>query len=242
MINWWQYPEINNFGSYPDPEGAFPKPDVNIIAPAGTKFTAPLSGVVSGIDTTSPFGDVVTVNLDSPINDSATHYAFLHLSSIAPGLQVGEHINAGDLLGIGGGNQSTSGADPGFALTSSDQYGFGAGWYNNVQGSWINPKLDPTTLLNSLSVAPPPSTGSSGCNSSNPIYGWICNLFSPDRLTRTAIVIFGMILLVIAFYLFFSGKGDTNVNLQQQPSGSSDEGAEAGEGSSSAEMAEVAAV
>lgn len=212
MTAWYQYPQINNFGAYPDPEGAFPKPDVNILAPSGTPFTAPLAGTISGIDTTSSFGDVVTVNLDQPINDSATHYAFLHLSSITPGDFLGEHVNAGDLLGYGGGNQSPSGAMPGFALTASDQYGFGSGWANNVQGTWINPQLDPTSLLNSLAggntIPSNISTGSgtSSCDASNPIYGGLCQYLNPTHLTQGGFILFGAIVALLAIYLVFKGQ------------------------------------
>lgn len=156
IADWWTFPMIDLFGQAPDPEGPFPKPDVNISAPAGTLFTAPLPGTVSGIDFNSPFGDVITINLDNPINGSATHYAFLHLSNIAP-LNVGQHVTAGEVLGVGGGGQSKSGASPGFAFTPSSMYGFGSGWANNVHnvgskgGAWINPQLDPTNFLHQLS-------------------------------------------------------------------------------------------
>lgn len=204
--DWLHYNIIDNFGVYPDPEGKFPKPDINILAPSGTQFTAPLPGTVSGIDYNSSFGDVVTINLDNPINGAATHYAFLHLSTIAP-LKVGQHVNVGDILGTGGGGQSKSGAAPGFALTASDKYGFGAGWANNVKGSWINPQLDPTNLFNQLSGQHVVSgIGGSGGGTSNGISNLLgIQLPTAAQWTQGGFVVFGAIVVLIALILMFKG-------------------------------------
>jgi len=147
MVNWWQANRIDNFGAYPDPEGAFPKPDSNILVPAGTVFTTLFPGTVTGIDTSSSYGNVVTIKLDNAINPAATHIAYLHMTSIWPSLKVGSKVTSGQKIGIGGGGASTSGAMPGFALTSSDMYGHGTGWADNVKGSWINPLLNPVPVL-----------------------------------------------------------------------------------------------
>lgn len=208
---WWNFPFIDNFGFFPDPEGSFPKPDVNVLAPAGTAFTAPLSGTVSGIDYNSSFGDVVTVNLDNPINGAATHYAFLHLSSIAP-LKVGQHVKVGDILGTGGGGQSKSGADPGFAFTSSSMYGFGSGWANNVKGSWINPQLDSTNFLHQLSGQNLVSGISGGGGGTGiiptglgPGLGNFLGLPTANQLTQGGFIVFGAIVVLIALVLIFKG-------------------------------------
>ena len=147
MVNWWQANRIDNFGQYPDPEGAFPKPDSNILVPAGTVFTTLFPGTVTGIDTSSSYGNVVTIKLDKPLNPVANHIAYLHLTSPYPGLKVGAHVTSGQKIGIGGGGVSRSGAAPGFALTASDMYGNGSGWADNVKGSWINPLLNPVPVL-----------------------------------------------------------------------------------------------
>jgi hypothetical protein len=200
---WWKYPIIDLFGQYPDPEGAFPKPDINIEAPAGTLFTAPLPGTVSGIDYQSSFGDVITVNLDNPINGAATHYAFLHLSKIAP-VQIGEHVTAGEVLGIGGGGQSKSGSSPGFALTASSSYGYGSGWANNVKGTWINPQLDPTNLFNSIAGGNVIS-GISGGN--NPVSNALgIQLPTVNQWTQAGFVIVGAIIVIIALILMLKGS------------------------------------
>ena len=32
---WYKYPRIDDYASYPDPDGPFPKPDSNILVPDG---------------------------------------------------------------------------------------------------------------------------------------------------------------------------------------------------------------
>lgn len=172
MVNWWTANRIDNFGQYPDPEGAFPKPDSNILVPGGTIFTTLFPGTVTGVDTSSSYGNVVTIKLDNAINPAATHIAYLHLTSPYPGLKVGDHVTSGQKVGIGGGGASTSGAMPGFALTSSDMYGHGTGWADNVKGSWINPLLNPVPVLDAakagkLASFPLQSTGNASSSSSS---------------------------------------------------------------------------
>lgn len=172
---WYTYGRNDNFGSYPDPEGAFPKPDSNIIVPGKTVFTSLFPGTVSGIDSTSSYGQVITIKLDKPLNTAATHIAYLHLNSVSSNLKVGSHVNAGTIVGNGGAGQSMSGAPPGFALTQSDMYGHGSGWADNVKGTWINPLLNPVPVLEaakagklgSLGATDPANT--SGSNTDNNI-------------------------------------------------------------------------
>jgi hypothetical protein len=137
---WYDFPEINNYGFYPDPEGAFPKPDINVGAPNGTAITNLLSGIISGINSPSgaipSWGQVVTVKLDKPLNSAATYEAYLHLGSIAPGDYIGEHVSVGDIIGYAG--PSVSGAETGYALQSGPYYGFGSG-FSNPGSSLLNP-------------------------------------------------------------------------------------------------------
>ncbi len=142
---WYDYSQVNNYGQYPDPYGNFPKPDVNVNAPWGTPITALASGTVTGVNSPSgaapDFGPVVTVALNNPPNSLATHVAYLHLGSIANGIQVGQQINAGDIIGYAGPNAQGN-AGTGVALYSGDYYGFGAAWANVG-----NPLLNPTQLI-----------------------------------------------------------------------------------------------
>lgn len=222
MTNWWTYNIDQQFGQVMDREGPFLKPDANIYAPANTAFTAILPGTVTGIDTTSSWGETVTVRLDNPINSVATHYSFLHLQSIAPGLYVGEHVNSGSLLGFGGGDQSISGADPGFALTASDNYGYGKGWSDNVTSNWINPLLNPNQIISDLKngTLEQQSFQQSSSGSGKGIFSLLGQNFGPTsgQLQQFMFVSFGFtVILVGILVIFFSsktGKEATKVGIE----------------------------
>lgn len=161
---WYNYPLIGGFGTYPDPAGNYPKPDINIIVPAGTPFTAPASGTVTNIDTSSSYGTSITVQFDNPPNTTALYYAFNYMSSIASGVGVGQHVNAGDILAYGGGGINNSGINTtAFAFSAGPAYGQGTGWTNNVIGSWINPSLDPSSYITSLQKGITLQTTSTKC-------------------------------------------------------------------------------
>lgn len=157
---WWDAPNINNWGSYPDPQGNFPKPDVNFILPANSPIAAILPGTVSGVNQPPnknlpfpAFGAVVTVKMDQPINQLATHYALLHLAHVS--VSVGDKVKIGDTLGYGGGNQ-TEGSAPaavGFAFYPGDYYGYGKEWTQYIQtpNHVADQRLNPTAFLNDIS-------------------------------------------------------------------------------------------
>ena len=159
---WYMYPRIDQYGG-PEPYGNFPKPDSNILVPEGTPVTSPLSGVVSGInapDGSMPgWGAVVTIKLSTPYNPVADHMAFLHLTSIAPGLHVGSPVSVGQQIGIAGsGGATPPGTQPaalGFAFYHGDYYGYGPTWSQYV-GS---PQLNPVPFLDSLKGGAPITGG-----------------------------------------------------------------------------------
>jgi hypothetical protein len=142
---WYTYPRVDNIGS-PDPYGGFPKPDSNVQLPAGYPVTALLSGTVTNVDTSSDWGCAITIKLDSPLNSLATHTAYLHLGGVS--VKQGQHVNAGDLIGVNGSSSACGGQKVplGFALYSGDKYGSGSAWQtlmSNVTGL-----LNPVPVLN----------------------------------------------------------------------------------------------
>jgi hypothetical protein len=170
---WYDYPTVNNYGSYPDPYGNFPKPDINVNAPYGTAITALEGGTITGINSPSgaapDFGPVVTVALSDPLNSLATHIAYLHLGSIANGLKVGQTINQGDVIGYAGPNAQGN-AGTGLALYSGDYYGFGPEWAN-VGNSLLNPTALLNSFINGAPMAPngqPAATGQPGAAAGQP--------------------------------------------------------------------------
>jgi hypothetical protein len=217
-MDWWTANRIDNFGAYPDPEGAFPKPDSNIIVPTGTIFTTLFPGTVTGIDTSDTYGNVVTIKMDTPLNPAATHIAYLHLTSIWPGLKVGSHVTSGQKVGIGGGGASKSGAMPGVALTPSDEYGHGTGWADNVKGTWINPLLNPVPMLDAAysgklaSFAPQSTSNASSSTSSTATVqscapwdiGCMMNNIGPMLINwgeHIAVFTIALLLIILGIYL-----------------------------------------
>jgi hypothetical protein len=156
VSGWWTFPQINNWGSFPDPQGYYPKPDVNVLLPANYPLAAIMAGTVTGINTPGSnavpsFGSVITIQMDQALNQIATHYAMLHLARIQPGLVPGSRVEVGDIIGYGGASQ-TQGSLPaavGFALYPGDYYGFGPEWqqYINRPSKIPDARLDPTALL-----------------------------------------------------------------------------------------------
>src|SRR5258708_5727577 len=160
MPAWYSYPRIDNYGA-PDPFGGFPKPDSNILCPENTPITSPLAGIVSGInapDGSLPaWGAVVTIKLLVPYNPIADHIAFLHLSSITPGLKIGSSVSVGQVIGVGGSGPHAAGTQKaalGFAFYHGDFYGYGPTWAQ-YDGK---PELNPVPFLVALAVIglPPP--------------------------------------------------------------------------------------
>src|SRR5713101_5499443 len=199
-IPWYTFPRVDNIGS-PDPFGGFPKPDSNIQTPDNYPITALLSGVVSGINSPSgtipTFGAVVTIKLDHALNSLATHTVYLHLASVAPGLHIGSHVNAGDLIGQSGGSAAAGSqkAPVGFALYSGDYYGYGSAWGNMTKANLLGP-LNPVSLLNQIAQ-----------NGINSIQSTVGNLLSglgvlnpasvQKGVLRGGLVVVGAVLVIV---------------------------------------------
>lgn len=121
---WWNFNITHGYGSFPDAQGYYYQPDNNIFGvPTGYPIAAILPGTVTGTHGSDvSYGGVVTVKLDTPINNLATHYAMIHMSRVS--VTKGAHVNAGSILGYAGGN-ITAGSAPaslGFALYPGDDY------------------------------------------------------------------------------------------------------------------------
>jgi hypothetical protein len=210
---WWQYPFSAGY-SGTEPYGGGPKPDINIGVPLNTAIVAPASGTVTYVDTSSPWGNAVTIKMDSPYNPVATHYAILHMTSIDPSIQQGQHVNAGQLLGVGGGNNTPSGtqqAPIGFAFYNGDQYGYGSTWNQYVGSSALDPTRFLTSLAGSSTLPNALSSGNanwtaqggqdnSGGLCATPIIGpLIC--FIQQSAKTVAFFILGLVFIIIGFVI-----------------------------------------
>jgi len=148
---WWTYNRIDNFGTI-DPQGNYWKPDSNIQIPGSYPVTALLPGTVTGVQVTSWGQTIVTLKLDTPLNNLATHSFYEHMGSAT--VAVGQHVNQGDLLGY---NNPSGLAPLGFGLYPGDVYGSGPGW-NQLQSD-LQPGgaglLNPTNLLDNAKAGKP---------------------------------------------------------------------------------------
>lgn len=209
---WYQYPISGGAYGTPDPYGGFPKPDVNIDVPSGMPITALYSGTVSGINSPSgivpAYGNVVTVKLDNPINPIATHTAYLHMASIAPGLQVGQKISAGTIVGYSGGNNPGAGlqqAPVGFALYNGDVYGYGPTWSQYLGSSALNP----TNIIQVLASGYPINTLNSSFNSgSGQMVTQPGTPFFETMLQKAGLFLLSLTLMLAGFYMLFQKQVD----------------------------------
>jgi murein DD-endopeptidase MepM/ murein hydrolase activator NlpD len=224
---WYSYTNAYtwDFGQYTDPDGNFLKPDANFGVPDGVPITALLSGTVTGINTpgntsASPaWGQVVTVKLDQPWNSAAQYAAYLHLGSI--NVQEGQHVAAGDTIGVAGADSMGEHYRTGFAFQSGPYYGFGSGF--STPG---NSALSPNTLIQEANsgkisipggsgVTPGGSTATTSATSSNPldsissffnsISGLTSWLADPVRILKLVV---GLLLIGISIFLLLESNPD----------------------------------
>lgn len=149
---WWNYNRLDNYGHFPDPQGNYKKPDVNVLVPYGYPVTMPMSGIVSGINSPDgsipPYGATVTIKLDQPLNTLATHLAFLHMADIT--VRLNQRVSIGTVVGHAGDGNHAAGSAPaslGVALTHGQYYGFGSDWQYNANA---DPNLNPAPFIDSL--------------------------------------------------------------------------------------------
>lgn len=135
---WWQFSHPNDLGQ-PDRFGGFPKPDINVYGlPGNYPIAAILSGTVTSVSASDPWGGTVTIRLDSPINHLATHFAFLHLSQI--NTAKGKHVSPGDVIGHAGSRPlGSQNAAFGVALYPGDAYGHGTEWSQMTKSNILGP-------------------------------------------------------------------------------------------------------
>jgi len=103
---------------------------IDIFARRGTPVVAAAEGVVVRIGTTDRLGGNTVWVAGKP----STLYYYAHLDGFRPGLRVGEHVEAGDVLGRVG--------NTGNARTTPPHLHFGV--YPAVRAFW---PVDPTPLL-----------------------------------------------------------------------------------------------
>ena len=225
---WYMYPFVAAIGT-PDPYGGFPKPDVNVQAPAGTPITALLPGTVSGVNSIGgaipPYGAVVTVKLQTPINNLATHTAYLHLARVAPNITPGQWVNSGDVIGYSGGVKPAGSqpAYPGFALYNGDYYGQGAAW-NLMTLQNVTGPLNPLPILQGAATGnlnpanpgqPAPNVlQAAGSGISSTVSGWLSGVQPLGVSWGEHIAIFLVALLMIGGGLYLLAGPEIKQGVQ----------------------------
>lgn len=223
-LSWAQFPIAAGY-SGTEPYGGGPKPDINIGIPyTNYPITSLTQGTVTNIDKVSPWGYAVTVKMDSPYNNVATHAAYLHLTTIDQSLYVGKHLQEGDPIGTGGngitGSGQQKGAGVGFAFYNGDAYGYGPTW-NQYVGS---PKLDPTsfyktfssgssaTFKNANNIIAAQNASNTGCDT--PVIGglicWIQSQLATWALT-VGFFLLGLVLIILGFVILIHPNPETLV-------------------------------
>ena len=91
--------------------GVIGHPGIDLGIPVGTPLYAPIEGYISmGNEGMVGFGRYVEVTSDPLGLSQQRKYIVLgHLSKFIAGLQNGSYVNAGDLIGMSGGQPGTSG-------------------------------------------------------------------------------------------------------------------------------------
>lgn len=137
---WYMYPDdtgTGQYGSYPDPMGAYTKPDDNVCVPSIVPITAIMSGTVTDISWNKAWSGSVTVKLDHPPNSFAQYCAYNFLTVV--NCQVGQRLQVGSLVGYPGKSVCLA-----FGLTNATPWG--AGYFGKGPGS-ADPRLDPRPII-----------------------------------------------------------------------------------------------
>ena len=93
-------------------------PATDIFCPTGSSFVAPTSGTVDSVSTV----DTWDPSVDDPatrgglsvaiVGDDGVRYYGSHLSSVAPGIEPGAKVSAGQVLGLTGKSGNAANVDP----------------------------------------------------------------------------------------------------------------------------------
>lgn len=161
---WYMYGEGLTFGQ--GDAGIGGEHGIDILDPPDTPITFLVGGTISDISNPVGYGMRVTWKMDQSYRGIPYAYQ-IHLDAVNPGLSVGKHVNAGDLMGWSGGENSTaqlqgasnptgthtidsaymsSGPHTEFGFSYGPVYGQGVG-FSDIHA---HPELNPMTFMDSV--------------------------------------------------------------------------------------------
>lgn len=142
---WYQYNPWNNFMQVWNGQ---PINGDDIAMPEGTPVTAIFPGTVTSQYVDSS-GGVQIIKVDNPSQTRGVpYYYFAHFDTFASGLKQGDHVNAGDVIGTSGGQNSggTYNASPQWSTGPHIMIGLSKA--NSIPtGKQVTPDLNPSWLI-----------------------------------------------------------------------------------------------
>lgn len=156
---WYNYPDWNNFMQLWNNS---PINGDDIAMPTGTAVTSPFNGVVSKQYVDDAGGATIIKVDNSSLTGGIQYYYVDHLDTFAPGLRVGSHINAGDLLGTSGGQLSGGNFNASPQWSTGPHIMIGLSSFNGIPvGQQITPNLNPHWILAYAQQQQLPASGTS---------------------------------------------------------------------------------
>lgn len=158
-MNWYEYPVCVPYGNPNYDAQLGGSHDMDVRTPLGTVVTALLSGTITDLSRPS-WGEQICLKLDTPFN-GVEYMAYLHIGYTEPSLKVGDHVDAGQVIGLSGGStypylyegkyqlfvnspEMSSQPQTGIALMRGPVYGTGDGWNS------ISPDLNPQPIIDAV--------------------------------------------------------------------------------------------
>src|SRR5258708_4656775 len=220
-MNFWNAPISVPYGNkdYDVAMGGSHDMDYNV--PVGTPIPALYSGKV--VDVSAPeWGKQVGIQFDKSPN-GVPYYSYVHLDAVNPTIAIGQHVEAGQIIGWSGGenditgvasnptgthfsNPSYQSSQPqvGLAMMYGPVYGSGPGWVSQPE---THPELNPLQLTGGAPIVLGSGFEIPGLNLTIP----------PSFWSQMAVGGIGIVVMIIAgIMIAFSFKSDVISSVKRR--------------------------
>lgn len=164
-----------------------------------TPITALLSGTVLSQRTGLPWGTEIFIKPDNGMPE----YYYYHLDTL--NTHVGQHLNAGDVIGLSGG-QNIGGSNPSSTSMSSGPHTH-VGFFTNFKDTPLGSRPfgpDITSLINTLKSGGQVQGNISSGESSVPSPSQSGISFFSNLGQKAGLFVIALIFIIIGFYMLFS--------------------------------------